>query len=430
MRALVIAKSIEGVPQQFQVFPYGRIEVEGEEHAILDEEAMAAIIADFERRGNEMVIDYEHQTLKDVQAPAAGWVKMLVSRGKEGLWAAVEWTRRAKEYLENREYRYFSPVFWVREGDRRVVKIDNIALTNAPRINRLAPIVAKMSRQEARAARKKRAEKYDIGVKESGHAAKPSEWAEVPEEQFLDPVNYRYPCPDADQTRAAAGHWGQDNNKAQYSSRERAIIDRRLDTFRKKFNIGEIRGKEHTMNIVEKLKKLFGLAEDAGDDKIVEAAEQLTAKNRQLEAAAAGKPVVAKEVLAALDMKEGDLSQVVATIHALKQAGRGAVSREEFIKLQGELKRRDAEELVAKALSEGKITPEQREWAKAYAERDLEGFKTFAAKAPVVVPVEKLPGGEKVVSRKAEGELQLSINKMCGIDEETWKKYGPKEQAA
>ena len=143
MTDLVIAKKIIGAPSEFQIFPHGQVEIEGEQPAFLDEEAMELIISSHDRRGIDMVIDYEHQTLKDVKAPAAGWVKRLEARGRQGLWALVDWTKKAKDYLSDREYRYFSPVFNVRNKDRKIVGIKTIALTNAPKLNNLKPIIAK-----------------------------------------------------------------------------------------------------------------------------------------------------------------------------------------------------------------------------------------------------------------------------------------------
>jgi len=141
----IILKEIAGVPSEFQVLPEGEIEICGKDPARLDEVSARDVIASFEARGNDMVIDYEHQTLSDVQAPAAGWISKLVWRGKDGLWAIVEWTKRAREYLENREYRYFSPVMQIRQSDRSVLRLINVALTNDPAINHLKPIVAKFT---------------------------------------------------------------------------------------------------------------------------------------------------------------------------------------------------------------------------------------------------------------------------------------------
>ena len=104
---------------------------------------MAEIISYFAARGNDIVIDYEHQTLEGGQAPAAGWIKELQDRGPDGLWARAEWTEKAKEYLANKEYKYLSPVVLVRRADNKAVAIHSVALTNAPAISGVRPIVNK-----------------------------------------------------------------------------------------------------------------------------------------------------------------------------------------------------------------------------------------------------------------------------------------------
>lgn len=318
-------QSVEGAPEEFQVFPYGQITLAIAGDAYLDEDSMTGIIAAFEKRGNDMVIDYEHQTLSGNQAPAAGWIKRLVGKGKDGLWAVVEWTDKAKEYLAKREYRYFSPVFLVRDGDRRIIALRNVALTNDPQTNNLRPIIAKL-----------------------------------------------------------------------------------LDE-------GETKNKEAKM--LEKLKKLLGMKDTDTEDMVIAKVETL--------AKAGPKEIVAKEIFDALELKDGDsVSTVVASIHAIKQAGKGSVSREEFDRLKKELTTRDATEVVAKAMADGKVTPEQKEWAQSYAERDVEGFKLFVAKAPVVVPMTKLPGQkEKADDIMADGAT-LTIAKMMGNTVEDIKKYG------
>jgi len=422
-----ILKQAEGVAAEFQLLPLGEILLEGEDPVILDEQGIKAIIETFGRRGNDMVIDYEHQTMHYVQAPAAGWIKRMIDRGTDGLWVTVEWTARAMEYLKNREYRYFSPVFWFEEGTRRVFRIQNVALTNDPLINSLKPIMAKMSLEEAREAREARSRKYRIGIKEGGHVTKPSEWEHVPDDEWLDPVNYRYPCPDAAQTRAAAGYWGREDNQAQYNPEERSIINGRLDKFRKKFNIGEFRKEEGKMEFLKKLTAKLGLKAEATEDQVIEAMDAMLTKNTNLEKQAAEKPkeVVAKEVIEALDLKDTDgVSTVVASIHALKQTGKGTVSREDFDKLQKDLRKRDADGIVAKATAEGKITPDQKDWAAEYAERDLEGFKTFVAKAPVVVPVKDLAKKEIKADDVIADEAVLNVAKMFGNTSEDIKKYG------
>ena len=137
------------VPTEFQIFPHGRVTLVGGEPFTVDDAAMSAVISAFDSRGLDMVIDYEHQTeggeysSPDGKAPAAGWIKSIENRGEDGLWAKVEWTEAAADLLAKKEYRYFSPVFLVSKGERRLVELLRVALTNAPRLNWIKPIVAK-----------------------------------------------------------------------------------------------------------------------------------------------------------------------------------------------------------------------------------------------------------------------------------------------
>ena len=118
---IYICKNIEeNIPTEIQVIPYGRYDTPKGEF-VLDDDGAAGIVAAFEAQKNDMVIDYEHQTLAGTEAPAAGWIKKLINKGKDGIWASVEWTERAKKYLLNREYRYLSPVFVKRIADNKVI---------------------------------------------------------------------------------------------------------------------------------------------------------------------------------------------------------------------------------------------------------------------------------------------------------------------
>jgi len=344
VKAFLILKAIEGAPGEFQVLPFGTVEIEGEADVFVDEEAMDSIIAEFERRGNDMVIDYEHQTLTGNEAPAAGWLRKFVKKGQEGLWAVVEWTEKAKQYLASKEYRYFSPVFWVRKADRKIVQIENIALTNFPKINNLHPITAKMNSD---------------------------------------------------------------------------------------FNNHTKKREEITM--WEKLKKLFKLAEDADEAKVVEAVEAVVAKNKELEAAGTDKMevVACKEILEKLKLDEGakkeDVLNAIDGLEASHVAA-GDLSKQ-VAKLSSDIAEMKKEDIVTLAVDEGKITPAQLEaWGNKMALTDPEQFKTVVLSKAVgsEMPVRKnIPPGPK--DKDIIDEAQQSINKMMGIDEEAWKKYGPKE---
>jgi phage I-like protein len=131
------------LPEWILLLPAGRVElVDRPDLLELDPESLAALVRAFRSRGVDLVIDYEHQSLQGRQAPAAGWIKDLEARA-DGLWARVEWTPQAREYLRNREYRYFSPVLQLDPETRKPQALLQVGLTNVPAIKRLPPLVAK-----------------------------------------------------------------------------------------------------------------------------------------------------------------------------------------------------------------------------------------------------------------------------------------------
>lgn len=284
--------------------------------------------------GNEVVFDYEHQTLKDVQAPAAGWIKELAWADGVGIKARVEWTDRAADYLAKNEYRYFSPVFFVRKSDNRVCGLHSSALTNTPKTKHLTPILAKF--------------KLEAGT----------------------------------------------DNK-----------ERRMDR--------------------KKLIAALGLAEDATDADILSAiAKQAGVAIPQ----AQEREVVSKAVISALDLEEtANESAVVASINVLKQERAAGVSAADFAALQEKMAAREATDAVAKAIAKGKVTPDQKDWAMAYAKKDPEGFGVYVAKAPQVVPVDRLPDKTPEAADPVMDDAVAAVAKMMGVPLEDIKKYNGKE---
>ena len=135
------SKEVEvgGAPEVISVLPLGHVtSAKGEFN--VDGESFSAMKAQIAQRGVDLVVDYEHQTLTGEQAPAAGWVKELFLDDGQ-IKARVEWTDRAKAYLENREYRYLSPVITVRKADGKAMGLHSIALTNTPAIENMEAIV-------------------------------------------------------------------------------------------------------------------------------------------------------------------------------------------------------------------------------------------------------------------------------------------------
>jgi len=358
---IVIAQMPPGIiPTEFQVFPAGQVEAKGAGAFTVDAEAMNAVIQKFQARGLDMVIDYEHQTegktdqydftAPDGRAPAAGWIKRLENRGQDGLWAICEWTDKAREYLASREYRYFSPVFMVSKSSGKLTELLRVALTNAPRLNQIQPIVAKNLKEESMEFLKKIAKLLGL-----------------PETATEDQVSV-----------AIAG----------------------------------LNGHKET---VLACSREVGLTDATGGEIIISAIKSLKEQPAKI--------VACPEVIEAIGLATtATKSEIIASIHALKQRPDATVLQE-IASLKARLAERDKDDLVTAALKEGKITPAQKEWAEKYALADAEGFKLFVAKAPQVVPTDKLQVVPDPKPAAVPDDAQLQINKMLGVSDETWKKY-------
>ena len=317
-----------GAPEWVLLFAAGTGRLDDGTRYLVDEPAFELIKQSIAARGNEVHFDYEHASvLTHAPSPAAGWIKELRWEPARGILARVEWTDQAAGYLSKKEYRYFSPVFYIRKSDNRVSGLDSVALTNRPKTNNLQPLVAK-----------------------------------------------------------AGGHQEDD-------------MDR------------------------DKLIAALGLDKDATDEQILAAVAKIGVtlpEEKTVE-----KPVekMPAEVVAALGLKDDDTASVaVASIEALKRTTETQVSRADFTALQQKLADRDAADAVAAAMAKGKVTPDQKDWATAYAKKDLEGFNLYVTKAPQVVPVDDLPGGSAPRETREIDEATAQVAKMMDVDLEDIKK--------
>lgn len=130
---------VSGAPEIIPVLPLGHV-ISSKGEFDVDEESFRAMKAQIAQRGVDLVVDYEHQTLKGTEAPAAGWVKEL--KMEDGyIKAVVDWTPRGAQYLENKEYRYISPVVTVSKQTGAAMGLHSLALTNTPAIEKMNPII-------------------------------------------------------------------------------------------------------------------------------------------------------------------------------------------------------------------------------------------------------------------------------------------------
>lgn len=338
---------LSGVPTEIKILPLGRVHSQKGDFNV-DEESFELIRKQFKDRKLDLVIDYEHQTLSDVQAPAGGWIKELY-KGEDAIIAKVEWTAKAAEYLKNKEYRYLSPVVLVRKRDQKATAIHSVALTNMPAIDGMFALVNSLDIED---------------ISEGGN-----------------------------------------------------IMD--LKELAKALGLQETATEEEIKKAVE----------DAA--KAAEKLKEMEEKKPEDKTGEGGKPQEVAEVVAnstilsMLGLKEGAKTEdVAASIMALKTGTPD--TQAELLALKQRMQERDADEEVQKALKAGKITAAQTGWAKSYALKDMDGFKGFVEKAPVVVPPGKLELKDAPAAPGSD-EVDVAILKNMGVSMEDVKKYGGKE---
>lgn len=335
---------VSGVPAEIKILPLGRVHSQKGDFNV-DKESFELIRRQFKGRKVDIVIDYEHQTLADVQAPAGGWIKDLYL-GTDAVMAKVEWTKKAAEYLRNKEYRYLSPVVLVRKKDQKAMALHSAALTNTPAIDGMFALVNSLDIED---------------IPEGGNSMDLKELAKalgLPEAATEEEVK--------NAVSAAA-------------------------------------------KAAEKLKEMEGNTSGEGEKDPEEA-----------------EVVANSTILSMLGLKAGARTEdVAASIMALRAGSPD--TQAELLALKQEMQQRKVDEAVSMALKAGKITAAQSEWAQSYAMKDLDGFRSFVEKAPVVVPQGKL-ALQDAPAASAAGEVDVAILKNCGLTEEDVKKYGGREE--
>ena len=178
---------------------------------------------------------------------------------------------------------------------------------------------------------------------------------------------------------------------------------------------------------MKRIAALLGLPETATEDEIVAAMQKMMEGMQTVKA-------TNKAVTDALSLTDDATGSVITgTIMAMKQSHtqHGTIAGE-IETLKNKLKARedaDIEVLVHSAISGdgkgSKLLPAQKDWAMAYAKRDPEGFKVFLNTASYAVITGKVAGAEAGGGSGQLDETQIQVNKMLGIDTETFKKHNP-----
>lgn len=126
--------------------------VKGAQKFAITRQTLGDFIANFRKRGADLVIDYEHASDRPEVAqgqpiPAAGWLKALddAPDGEGILWGAAEFTDQTREMIAAKQLRYLSPSYCDNFPDKSTgvdqgATLRAIAVTNRPFLDQMPAI--------------------------------------------------------------------------------------------------------------------------------------------------------------------------------------------------------------------------------------------------------------------------------------------------
>lgn len=161
----------------------------------LDNASYQQMIDNAIKRGLDIVVDYEHETLWGGKAPAGGWISidpLGLKIDGEDFYAQIEWTQAAVAHIEAREYRYLSPVFVPNTidpvtGNNVGWTLHSIALTNTPFLSELGAITNKQKEQTMGLQEDLDKARQDLGTAQADSAAKDTKISDL--EKALETSN-------------------------------------------------------------------------------------------------------------------------------------------------------------------------------------------------------------------------------------------------
>ena len=116
----------------------------------LDEESLKKLADSLNASGKEILVDRDHASSRpglDRDTSAQGWASEFEVREGKGLFGKVKWSDVGRKLVENRVFRWLSPVFRIGK-DRKPVDMQAIALTNTPSQPLLKPVLNQAANEE------------------------------------------------------------------------------------------------------------------------------------------------------------------------------------------------------------------------------------------------------------------------------------------
>ena len=145
--SMQLQDTIDNGESVVQIAEIGRVigsDVEGNPvEQELDEESLKKLADKLNASGREILVDRDHASSTpglDRDTSAQGWASEFEVREGQGLFGKVKWSDIGKKLVENRVFRWLSPVFKL-GSDKKPVDMQAIALTNTPSQILLKPVL-------------------------------------------------------------------------------------------------------------------------------------------------------------------------------------------------------------------------------------------------------------------------------------------------
>ena len=132
----------EGGLYEIQIAPLGKWMHSGYGEMNIKDEDLADAVNEFEAsKRAEIQMNYDHK-----EGKASGWIKRLIHKVGQGLFAMVKFTPTAIDFIRNQEYKYISPEWYTNFKDKNTkgrvwkMRIAGAALTNIPYFDGMKPV--------------------------------------------------------------------------------------------------------------------------------------------------------------------------------------------------------------------------------------------------------------------------------------------------
>jgi phage I-like protein len=352
---------------------------------VLDDATFDSIIKHFKKRKSAPQVDYGHGSLFEMDGqprPAAGYILDLAIENNR-LWAKVEFTKRAANYIRAGEYRFCSGVFcWnvtdTESGDSVYAILDSIALTNRPFIDGQNPIMLShipSNKRILNTMNKAKLLEALAGLDD-----------ETSEEKVMEKLK-EMAKKEEEEVKAASDLKAKD---------EEAKIEEKTEVKVEETKMEEKKD-EKKANLVESetaLFEAFGMSTDELVALLLEKADEvkalLTADKAEAEVVELTDEATEEELDEELaEATEGDMELPASTMAALSQVRSLSV---EVKQLRTQLKKQDGDVLekeVDALISVGKILPSSKKEYLALAKSAPAQFRALSKQLPVIVPMGK-----------------------------------------